>query len=273
MYKQNNVNNNNYHYISAGSKIDALTAYQKELTQSEITELYNSGNGKQITAIPIVQSGLVLNLDASRKSSYPNSGTTWTDISGNGNNGTLTNGPVFGTASGGQITFDGVNDYVSTSYFGGDNSNYTFSVWYNPSGNANTFPIQRGRDGSGSGWNILLGSDNSSGNRYRTAVVINNTIMYITYSTFPMELNSWVNLTGVFISGSKLSLYINGVLNNSVSVPVGNLRTSTDGWFLGSLTTSNYSNIKISVSQIYNRALTDSEILQNFNATKTRFGL
>jgi hypothetical protein len=266
-------NNGSSAYAYWNGKIDALNVWQKELTQSEITELYNSGNGKQITATPIVTNGLVLNLDASRTSSYPNTGTTWTDISGNGNNGTMVNGPTFGTASGGQITFDGVNDYVSTSYFGGDNSNYTFSVWYNPSGNANTYPIQRGRDGSGSGWNILLGSDNSSGNRYRTAVVINNTIMYITYSTFPMELNSWVNLTGVFISGSKLSLYINGVLNNSVSVPVGNLRTSTDGWFLGSLSTSAYSNVKISVTQIYNRALTDSEITQNFNATKSRFGL
>jgi hypothetical protein len=61
----------------------------------------------------IVQSGLVLNLDAGVSSSYPGSGTTWTDLSGNGNTGTLTNGPTYNSANGGSLVFDGVDDYVN----------------------------------------------------------------------------------------------------------------------------------------------------------------
>jgi hypothetical protein len=61
----------------------------------------------------IVTSGLVLALDAADKNSYPGSGTTWTDLSGNGNNGTLVNGPTFSSANGGSIVFDGVDDYVT----------------------------------------------------------------------------------------------------------------------------------------------------------------
>ena len=76
-------------------KMDGVNVWQREITQAEVTELYNSGTGKQLTPTPIVTNGLVLNLDAGRKSSYPNTGTTWYDISGNGNNGTMTNGPIF----------------------------------------------------------------------------------------------------------------------------------------------------------------------------------
>ena len=57
----------------------------------------------------------ILCLDAAKKDSYPGTGTAWNDISGNGNNGTLTNGPTFTTGSGGSIVFDGVNDYVDIS--------------------------------------------------------------------------------------------------------------------------------------------------------------
>ena len=62
----------------------------------------------------IVEDGLVLALDAGNTKSYPGSGTTWTDLSGKGNNGTLTNGPTFDSGNGGAIFFDGGNDYVTT---------------------------------------------------------------------------------------------------------------------------------------------------------------
>ena len=66
-----------------------------------------TNNSKQI-----VRSGLVLHLDAARPASYPGSGTTWTDLSGQGNNGTLTNGPTYSSANGGSIVLDGTNDDV-----------------------------------------------------------------------------------------------------------------------------------------------------------------
>jgi hypothetical protein len=59
--------------------------------------------------------GALLYLDAGQSASYPGSGTTWTDLSGNGRNGTLTSGPAYTSADGGSIVFDGVNDYVQCS--------------------------------------------------------------------------------------------------------------------------------------------------------------
>ena len=63
-----------------------------------------------------ITDGLVLCLDAANRKSYPGSGTTWTDLSGRGNTGTLTNGPTYSSANGGSIVFDGTDDIVNTSY-------------------------------------------------------------------------------------------------------------------------------------------------------------
>lgn len=221
-----------------------------------------------------VTDGLVLYLDAANTKSYVSGSTTWNDISGFGNNGTLINGPTFDTGSGG-IVFDGVNDFVSTSYFGSDSSNYTFSAWYNPLNTVNTYALNRGRDGSGNGWGLLLGSDNSSGNRYRAGAVKTDggVAGLVTYSTSPMILNRWVYLTGVWISGNSINLYVNGIFNSSVSTTGTVLRTSTDGWIIGSITTSGFSNQQVAIAQIYNRALSAQEITQNYNATKGRYGL
>jgi hypothetical protein len=77
----------------------------------------------------IVTSGLVLCLDAANPKSYPGSGTTWTDLSGNGNNGTLVNGPTYSSVNGGSIVFDGSNDYISTAYSIGTVSQQSISCW------------------------------------------------------------------------------------------------------------------------------------------------
>jgi hypothetical protein len=78
-----------------------------------------------------VTSGLVLELDAGNIKSYPTTGTTWFDKSGNARNGTLTNGPTFNTGSLGSIVFDGVDDYVSLGTFNGlGSTNRTISVWF-----------------------------------------------------------------------------------------------------------------------------------------------
>ena len=61
----------------------------------------------------IVTDVLVLCLDAANRRSYPGSGNSWLDLSGNGNNGTLTNGPTYSSANGGSLVFDGVDDYVN----------------------------------------------------------------------------------------------------------------------------------------------------------------
>ena len=80
----------------------------------------------------VVQSGLVLNLDAGASTSYPGSGTTWTDLSGNGNNGSLVNGPTFNSSNGGSISFDGSNDEViCTNNASVQITVGTISAWFN----------------------------------------------------------------------------------------------------------------------------------------------
>ena len=76
----------------------------------------------------IVKDGLVLDLDAAKLDSYPKTGTSWKDISGNGNNGTLVNVPTFNSSNGGSIVFDGSNDYVSTNYITNSTA-FTYCVW------------------------------------------------------------------------------------------------------------------------------------------------
>ena len=277
-YKQNNVNNNNYHYISAGSKIDALTAYQKELTQSEVTELYNSGNGKQITTTPIVQSGLVLNLDASRSSSYTGTGSTWTDISGNANNGTLTNGPVFGTASGGVITFDGVNDYIdmgiNTAY---NLTNISVSVWVKLSTGTPGYSPIISRYSSGvnnlQGWVISYATSTS---KFKVEGRENSSVYLSFPSTNTYSINNWYNVTWTK-SASTWSLYINGVLDRTATIGNGTTAYLSNNMQIGGSHESViadrwYGKQDIGGAQIYNRSLSATEVLQNFNATKSRFG-
>ena len=255
-------------------KIDAFTTWQKELTQSEITELYNSGNGKQITATPIVTNGLVLNLDASRTSSYTGTGTTWTDISGNSNNGTMVNGPVFGTASGGQITFDGINDYISlpdSSIL--QPSNITISTWFKLNqfstnyvyGNANACVFRKGMYG------------------YEISVRQDGKLLVFAYSDVntqnqylidSISLNNWYNVVLTF-GNSQMKVYINNVLVGTYSTNTNSIYYGGGGISIGRQGPWDmyYFNGNIGQTMVYNRALSATEITQNYNATKGRFGL
>ena len=109
-----------------------------------------------------VTNGLVLSLDAANTKSYPKSGTTWTDLSGNSNNGTLTNGPTFSAVNGGCIVFDGVDDYVDVSDASTLNSNtQTINIWYNATtlpGRAATIICKHNTVNSTNGYNIFAGN-------------------------------------------------------------------------------------------------------------------
>ena len=261
------------YFAPAGTKIDGLSVWQKELTSTEITELYNSGNGKQLTvATPIVTNGLVLNLDASRLSSYPNAGTTWTDISGNGNNGTMVNGPIFGTANGGQITFDGTDDYVSIPDINVTNQ-ISIEAWVyaNSVGAYNAIASQwRAETNSVSSWTLeTVGSD-------IRLYITNGTTISFASTTF--QTGTWTHIIGTYDT-STIKIYKNNVLgsttgtiatinNSNLNINIGALYSSAGVQGGGGRWNGRISNIKI-----YNKALSATEVTQNFNATKSRFGL
>jgi hypothetical protein len=219
----------------------------------------------------IIQDGLVLYLDAANTKSYPTTGTTWTDLSRSGNNGTLINGPTFNSANGGSIVFDGSNDYIkppnSTTL---QLTNFTLSSWVRINvQNINQYIIDTSTNGSfGFGYSYRIKTDNKI--RF-WAYNANNALD----STTTISPNIWYNILVTYNNTSKIqSIYINGVFNVSnthnsgfVVSTVTNLRIG------GSLVLGGYINGNIAQTQIYNRALSASEILQNYNATKSRFGL
>lgn len=222
----------------------------------------------------IVRNGLVLLLDAADKKSYPGSGTTWYDISGNSNLGTLTNGPTFNSGNRGSIFTDGTDDFVTTTYFGSATDNYTFSAWFkNDDYSENKFILSRGRDGFGNGWSLynIVRSDG----RAAIGVVPTSpsTVGISVESISTISLNTWYYITGIWTAGVSLQVYVNGILDNTTTSVAGKtiLRSSSYGWVLGTISSGNFTSGYTAACHIYNRVLTSKEILQNYNATKTRF--
>ena len=209
----------------------------------------------------IVTDGLVLCLDAADRNSYVSGSTTWFDVAGS-NNGTLTNGPTFNTGSGGSIVFDGTNDYVTGScVLLNANSGSCMSMWVKTSSTT----LQ-----------IISSYDNNTNSGFRFQIY--NTRLYYTlglvfdYDTgVNISDNTWKNIVAS-TSGSSALIYINGVLTNTFSI--GIMLETTPNFRLGSWYGSDYFFTgNIATTQIYNRALTAQEVLQNFNAQKSRFGL
>ena len=200
----------------------------------------------------IVTNGLVLALDAGNRFSYVSGSTTWTDITNNGNNGTLTNGPTFNTGSGGSIVFDGVDDYVTGSLQ--DSSLYTLGIWIK----VTTYTIGGGLFGGGNnGIYLQLGG----GNTWQFFDAFTGNV--------GPTLGQWAYIVGVKGTTND-SLYRNAsIITSALSAGIS-LGTS----FKIARRFDNVStNCEVGTVKIYNRALSAQEILQNYNATKTRFGL
>lgn len=229
----------------------------------------------------IVTNGLVLALDAGDRNSYVSGSTTWFDLTGV-NNGTLTNGPTFNTGSGGSIVFDGVDDYVDC----GNSSilrpsTFTSISWiYNTDSNGR----QQGIFCSYSEllvagffyqiWNnphkvrYVLGSNTGSG----AGVYVDIT------GGITININTWYQIA-VTYDGTTMKSYVNGVLdiNNTPGSGVGydiiSNKVITGGTYTKSSGVVALFKGNISNSIMYNRALSATEVLQNYNATKGRFGL
>jgi hypothetical protein len=222
----------------------------------------------------IVQDGLVLYLDAANTKSYPTTGTTWSDLSRRGNNGTLTNGPTFNSLNGGGIVFDGVNDYVSfqktlTEIGLINQSANTFECWVQFNSLTNYMHII---DGSGNCFHLAV-----------EPVADGRSMFFWNGSSYQPSSNpvattlQWFHLVGVQESSFN-KVYANGVLltNGSVSSNATNLSMSGGkylalGYWQGF--NNRYLNGILSQVRLYNRALSAQEVLQNYNATKSRFGL
>jgi hypothetical protein len=228
----------------------------------------------------IVTNGLVLALDAADRNSYPGSGNTWTDLSGNNNTGSLVNTPTFSSANNGILTFNGSNQYVST-LIQNLSRPCTFSTWVNFNnltgfqtffGQDTSTAISRGRfyfqKAGATTEGLILNVVNFS-------IVLSNNAIVLVNAINPVVINQWYNYSAV-LTTTALSLYENGTLQNTVSTSDTFLTPNTNillnaGYFQDAIT--DYVNAKSSLFLIYNRALSAQEVRQNYDAQKSRFNL
>ena len=222
----------------------------------------------------IVTDGLVLELDAANRKSYPGTGTAWTDLSGRNNNATLVNGPTFNSSNGGSIVFDGTNDYIAIPR----NSNliptndWTYDCWFNLT---TTTDPNYGQTFFGN-WG---GSSTSDFDIRKSG----NSMIFYCY-TSGNSLISTISVSHTFVAGlweyftlikqsNTYSFYFNNQLAGSVtnSTPVfdgsANMTIGVESGTFSSF------NGKMSNIKVYNRALTAAEIQQNFNTHRGRFGI
>jgi hypothetical protein len=222
----------------------------------------------------IVTDGLVLALDAADKNSYLGSGNTWFDLSGN-NNGTLINGVGYNANNGGSLVFDGINDYVSINSSIGLNPNkISLSCWIMFNGGLNSRVIFCGKGDGQSDATTQYWLEKTSINFFTIYMSINNIGTYLALTSIPVVLNTWYNIVAVF-DGFTLNGYINGIKQPQSTSRTGSIVTTNTMFSIGRIGTYGglYTNCDIPICQIYNIPLSDSEILQNFNATKGRYGL
>lgn len=241
----------------------------------------------------IVSSGLVLYLNAADRNSYPGSGTAWNDISGNSNTGTLTNGPTFNSGNGGSIVFDGTNDFVNLgdpSLLRLGTSNFTINLWINTSNSLLDCALLSKRQqltpfnlinlGIGSWSGADGGFAGVAAKNIRIALRQDGSNQYVAYTTNDIIDGLWKNISIVRSSGT-FAIYSNGIsqsltiLYNTGTGISSDISVTSANWSIGAIGDIGISFFIGNIAQtlIYNRALSTTEILQNYNATKTRFGL
>lgn len=221
----------------------------------------------------IVTDGLVLALDAANLKSYPGSGTTWSDLSGNGNDGTLVNGPTFDSGNNGSIVFDGMNDYVRSTNDGlsFSTNNTTLSMWVKIKG-AGDQSFNRFLDiRPNSGGNLIYFFWDEDDARYGFGNATSFSSAIITGAD-PI-LNTWQNWVGVHDYDNNITqFYVNSQLLVSGN-QITSLQNSSYSIAIRQDTISDESYIDVASVRVYDKVLTQEEILQNYNATKSRFGL
>jgi hypothetical protein len=212
-------------------------------------------------------------LDAGNRESYVSGSSTIFDLSGNGYNGTLTNGPTFNSSNNGSIVFDGTNDYIDCGNISTTTVTAVTLDCFVKVGKLNAKQLIFSNYSNSLGWGIELLNTNvfnffgftSSGNASGTV------------STTTAAINDIWHVCGVFAANSRFSIYLNGQLNNFVSTAYSGLtKNGSVSTYIGEdpeATQIAPFKGEIYHAKAYNRALSAAEVLQNYNSTKGRFGL
>lgn len=258
------VFDNNYHQTM---DVALFRVYNRALSQTEINKNFNLFRKRFYPEENIVSNGLILNLDLGNYSSYRGTGTSITDLSGIGNTGTLTNGPVFSTENRGILSFDGVDDFIDVPSITSISGDFTVTIWFYTTATTDVnfkrlvdlnyvTGFWLGRQTNTNNWGGGIIEPNSPHGIY-----------------LPFTNGQWHYLVSIR-SGSTHILYGDGTSNTiSNTVSTGNLSASS--LFIAKQPEGggSFFNGNIAQVQIYNRALSATEVQQNYNALKQRFGL
>ena len=211
-----------------------------------------------VTGPNIVTDNLILYVDAGNVQSYPGSGTTWYDLSGNDYH--MVNGntmPTYSSADGGKFTFNGSTQWVTASIPSLNINPFTYCVWV--------------RSDMSSGYRSIIDQDNDD---FLFATNNNELLSYDPYQQSGFTISSttaWYHFALSYISGSTSYIYVNGASVHSWAVTL--THTSTHINIGSGYQTNELWDGDISMFQWYDTNLTAAQILQNYNAHKSRYGL
>ena len=246
----------------------------------------NPGGGPQLGIVnstismtakifPIVSAGLVYHLDAGNASSYPGSGSTWTDLTGSGISMTLNGSPTYSSANGGYLSFvPSSSQYGSTSTSLAAASTWTIEafIYYNGTNNGSlpciftdTFP------GTSSSIQWALGSLAGGSSTTLQAGYFSGG-WFVTTVQSPLTSGNWYHVVGTY-DGTNIKLYINGSLNQTTASSTAPVRNAGGHRIMRRWDTADYWGGNLAVLRVYNTALSSTDVSQNYSAQKTRFGL
>ena len=260
----------NYGDYCLTGNVGVVRVYQKALSAAEVAQNYEAQKSK--FANTIVQQGLVLNLDAGNPYSYAGAGATWFDVSGTGNNGTLTNGPTYNSTNGGVVVLDGVDDYITCANNASlqITSALTLEIWfYNTAAVDGLGMIVKGPLSGDYDYMLYLSGTSTAVYFYKKDSIGNPHYGGITLSL----LNRWLHIVVTHTSGGLYTMYVNGVASDSSTFANSSIRSSSNNLLIGAGWNPDYFYGNISQTRVYNIALSAAQVLQNYNATKGRFGL
>jgi len=227
----------------------------------------------------IVTNGLVLAMDAANIKSYPGSGTVWNDLSGNGNTGTLTNGPTYNSANGGSIVFDGVNDIVTTEtlpyQFLNTGATFTVGFRYNLlTSNDNLISWGNSAFNGGTSASMEIRIRGAGSVEFAPGVLVGAEAAprRTSYVPSPALNGRDVILTVTYTPNGNAIIYENGVQKAITDYSGVGTYTNTQLLRIGRGSDTNFPG-NIYFVNIHNRALSATEVQQNFNAFRGRYGI
>ena len=247
--------------------VSNFKVYNRALSSTEILNDYFSTKNRFFPNENIVRNGLVLNIDASKSNSYPGAGNTIYDLSGFGNTGTFVNGPTFSTSNGGSLFFDNVNDYIS---FGTASSvkptQLTLACFFKINAiNAPNVIVGKQGTGVGAASYALVVQNGKLNFRIESGGIQDASYTFSNTSTYNYAVGTY--------DGSTMKLYLNGSLVGTATTSVSIIYSDSYPLLMGYYANAFATNMSIGSLKLYNRALSDTEIQQNFNAMRERYNI